>query len=161
MRTKTVYRCVWAEWGDSGVLHESVEDFLLTVSKAKGIAVVDLPGLSQLRGDQRWWLHTPDQHGGSTRLVLEPIDVAVTRLYRVSCVGTNFLQGNIRATKWQQKEVLYCGPDRLEARAAFHHHKPGERGHDNHHPATRILLEFIEDAGTSDFRDDDPKPQWA
>lgn len=72
-------------------------------------------------------------------------------IYRVTVKSTNSVQPG--DTFWQ-KEVLYCGEDRQEARVAYHKSKP----HDFHrglgNAARRTIVEVISDAGTEDFSDD-------
>jgi hypothetical protein len=73
-------------------------------------------------------------------------------IYRVSVKSTHALQpGN--TTDWN-REVLYCGTDRDEARAAYHASTPGDynRGHGN--GVRKTVSEVIEDAETDDFDDD-------
>ena len=74
-----------------------------------------------------------------------------SKLYRISRRWTSSLQP--RYTHWD-RDLLYCGYDREEARRVFHAHTHEEAGGNYGSKATEIESEIIEDADTADFADD-------
>ena len=77
------------------------------------------------------------------------------KLYRVTKRSTRSLQpGGGGATTWN-RETLYCGGDRDEARRVYHDNTCHERGGGYGNHATEIICEVIKDAETEDFHDDE------
>lgn len=82
----------------------------------------------------------------------------MSKLYRVTVKETRSVQPS--GTFWN-REVLYCGYDRDEARQAYHASTPDDfwRGYGS--SARETELEVITDAETDDFSDDEVSQEQA
>jgi hypothetical protein len=74
-------------------------------------------------------------------------------IYRVTVKRTGSVQPGDGATSWQ-REVIYCGTDREEARVAYHASEPKNYGGSFGNAARDTVMEVIEDAETEDAADD-------
>jgi hypothetical protein len=73
------------------------------------------------------------------------------KIYRVMSKQTSSLQPD--CTFWH-RSVLYCGPDRDQARIAYHEARPTDSFRGYGQPSRGTYVEIIPDAGTDDFEDD-------
>lgn len=116
------------------------------------------PGAEWLSNEEavRWLTKTehelPDDLRESSESVDGDLDVPRNPIYRVVARRTGSVQPT--GTFWD-REVLYCGDDRQEARRVYHESEPEDFGGGYGNQARETISEVISDADSDDFADDE------